>query len=135
LEPLVARIERLALLVFRILSVLGDDDDAVDGKLARPERERVGDRVEAAQRMSLDAPSREVPFRALVDVDGGDLDARLLPLPAPAVAERHAIEEVLGVRMRAHLGAEERDLLLPRRALLCACAAKKGRRDARRRRA
>ena len=59
----------------------------------------------------LGAAAAKVALRELVDVNRGDVQPGFLPLPAPAVAKREAIEEVLRVRVRAHLRAEKRNPL------------------------
>ena len=43
LEELIPRIERLPLVVLRIVPMLADDDDAIDGELRGPQGQRLGD--------------------------------------------------------------------------------------------
>ena len=97
-----ARIELLELLVVGIVAVLGDQEDRVDGELARAERERIGDR--RAQRGSRAASPWPGPGRSfgrrLLDEQAGDLERRLVQ--AAAVVDREAIDEssddVIGMR-------------------------------------
>ncbi len=117
LEPLVARVERLAFLVSLVFSVLGDDDHAVDREFAGAQRQcRLNAGVERVP-IALHAAAAEVTLRELVDVNRGDVQPRLLPLPAPAVAKREAVEEMLCMRVGAHLRAEKRNPLARRRRL------------------
>ena len=69
------------------------------------------DRRERLQLVPGDPPRGQVALGELVDVDRGHLDPGRDPLAGPVVAQRHPIEEVLGVGVRPHLGADEGDLL------------------------
>ena len=116
LEELVARVERLALLVSRIVAVLADDDDAIDGQAPAAERQGLGDRRVELQVVPLRRARGPGRLRG---IDRCRRDATstsgAMPVAVPAVAQRQAIEKVLGVRVRADLGAEEGDLLPPGR--------------------
>ena len=114
LEPLVARVEFLALLVVRIVPVLGDDHHAIDCQPAGAQcQRRFNVRVQLEPVAFYAIAPKVAVLRKLVEIHRGDIPPRLLPLPAPAVAKREAVEKMLGMRVRAHLRAEECEPLPP----------------------
>ena len=117
LEPLVARIARLPLVVLRVVAMLGDDHDAVDGELVGAEGERFADSGEIAEAVAGDPLPAEVglllfaiPLRELRDVDRRHVEPRLLPAPLPGIAAAEAVEDVLRVGVLEDHRAEDGDL-------------------------
>ena len=114
LEPLVARIQRLAFFVARILAVLRDDHHTIDREFAGAQRQRLLDARVKFQAVPLHAITAKVCLlRELINVHRGDVRSRLLPTAAPTVAKRQSIQEMLRMRMRAHLRAKEGNPLTP----------------------
>ena len=98
--------------------MLGDDHDAVDGKLARAEGERFADSGEIAEAVAGDPLPAEIgffffsiPLRKLRDVNRRHVEPRLLPAPLPGIAAAEAVEDVLRVGMLEDHRAEEGDFL------------------------
>ena len=97
--------------------MLGDDHDAVDGKLARAEGECLADGWEALQAVALDPLPAEIglfffsiPLRKLRDVNRRHVEPRLLPAPLPGIAAAEPVEDVLGVGVLEDHRAEDGDL-------------------------
>ena len=65
-----------------------------------PRRERLGDAWKDRDVELFRARPGQVAFGKLVDVERHQIDLRLAPPPAPAVAEQEAVDEMLRVRMR-----------------------------------
>ena len=101
-EP-AARIELLELVVIGILAVLGDQQDGVDGQLARAQGQRVGDRRAEPDPVLLRlGPAQVGRRRGLLDEQAGDLERRPVEASGRAIIDREAVEEppddVIGVR-------------------------------------
>ena len=110
LEPVVSWVEFLAFLITGIVTVLRDDDHAVNGEFAAAQGQGVFNVRVEFEAIFLHPLSGEISFlRELVDEDGSDLEAGFLPGSTPAIAHGKAIEEVLGMGVRSDDGAEERN--------------------------
>ena len=110
LEEFITRVKSLPLFVLGIAAMLGDQDDAIDGQARSTQAKRFFDRRKLLQFVPGDSLAGEVVFRNLIDIHRGDVEAWCDPCSAPGIAERHPIEEMLGVRMGSHHGADEGNL-------------------------
>jgi hypothetical protein len=112
-EELVTWIQRLTFFVLRVLAMLADDHDAVDRQPAGAHRQRFRDAREERHVETLRGSAGQVVLALgkLIDVHRHEIDLGPAPAAVPSVAEREAIEEMLGVRQRPDHRAEQSDLL------------------------
>jgi hypothetical protein len=111
LEELVARIQRLALFVARVLAVFADQDDAVDGELAAAERQRFGNGwIQLHRRIFGEPRLADIVAADLIDEDRHQIHGGTMMRAIPAVALEKAIDDVLGVGVFEVGGADRRQL-------------------------
>ena len=80
-----------------VFPVLGDDHSAIDCELAGAQRQGLFDAGVECLPVALYAAAAKVALWELVDVNRGDVNAGILPLPAPTVAKREAVKKMLRV--------------------------------------
>src|SRR5205823_5003451 len=83
----------------RIVAVLADEQHAIDGELARAERERAGDRVIDGEAVLPGEVAAHVVIWELIDVRADELERGKLALAVERVALNEARGEDVGVRI------------------------------------
>ena len=99
-EEVVARILDLSLFVPRIVAVLADEDDAVNGQFVAAEREGLGDGLaELHGRVAREALPAEVGLAHLVHVKRHKIHRGIMVRAVPAVAIEKTVDNVLRMRV------------------------------------
>src|SRR5438105_2566715 len=109
LKPLISGIALLPFFINRIIPMLGDDDDSVDGEFGGAQRQRIGNRRNTFQAVFGNSLPGQIAFWELIDVNRSNIEARHLPSAAPGVSHRMTVEKMLGMRMLTNLGSEKGD--------------------------
>jgi hypothetical protein len=99
LEELVAGVGDQAKRVARIVALLADVNDAVDGELVGAESECLIHTVADADIVAVCTLGDEVAVAALLHVDRDYVESGLLKFGSVIVAVQHAINDVLGVEV------------------------------------
>jgi hypothetical protein len=99
-KELVARILCLAFFVFRVMAMLTNQDDTIDGQFAAAKRERFGNRgAEPHGRMPRAALSAQIVLADLIDIERHEIERRMVILTMPAVSIQKTVDNMLGVRV------------------------------------
>src|SRR5690349_5977297 len=99
-EEFVARIFCLAFFVFRVMAVLANQHDAIDGQFVTAKRKRLGNReAEPHGRMARAAFTAQIVLADLVDVERNEIERRMMILAMPAVSIEETVDNMLGVRI------------------------------------
>ena len=102
LEELITGIQRLALLIARIVALLADIDHAVHGELARSARQSIGHAgIDFDAGMPFCALLSQIARPALFDKHRHNFERRVVKHPAKTVFVENAVDDVL--RMQTEL--------------------------------
>ena len=85
-EPVVARISLLAFFIRWVVAVLPNDHHSIHCELAPTEGQCIFDGWNEVQAMAFDSITPKIFFRELINVDGCNVNAGLLPSVSPCIA-------------------------------------------------
>ena len=111
LHEFVARVEDLPLLVPFVVAVLADDHHRIHGELVSAAPQCVRNRGVDLKVEFLRARSALIAVRLLIDVERDHFHIRLVPRTVARVADKKAVNQVLGVREISIYGGDNCDSL------------------------
>ena len=112
-EELVTGIEDLPLLVARILAVLANNQDRIDGQPGPAATHRPGDRRVYLEAEIPGAIPAQIVGRLLIDVHGNHLGIGLVPLARERIPHDEPVPDMLRVRLEPENGGDDSDAFRP----------------------
>ena len=108
-EEFVARVLLLTDRVDRIIAVLADDQDRIDGQFVTAATHRFGDRLEDREAKFFGSFEAQITFRMLIDIRGDDIERRVMPATLLGIPDKEPLRHVPRVRPVPPLGRDDRE--------------------------